>query len=119
MKVLLVDDTEFNRTLPRVLLERYGCTVVECASGAEALRLAGSEKFDCILLDVMMPGISGMEVCQRIRASSALNGPRIIAYTAHALPAETREIMAAGFDDILIKPIDIHNLLKKMGVSTS
>lgn len=118
MKILLVDDTEFNRTLPRVLLERYGCTVVECASGAEALRLAASDQFDCILLDVMMPGISGLEVCQRLRSDPAQAGRRIIAYTAHALPAETREIMAAGFDDILIKPIDIHNLLKKLGVNT-
>jgi len=119
MKILLVDDTEFNRTLPRVLLERYGCTVVECTNGAEALHLAGSDAFDCILLDVMMPGLSGLEVCQRLRRDPALNGTRIIAYTAHALPAETEEIMAAGFDDILIKPIDIYILLKKLGVTTA
>ena len=117
MRVLLVDDTEFNRTLPRVLLERYGCQVVECASGPEALRAVRLGSFDCVLLDVMMPGMSGIEVCQQLRRNPALAKLRIIAYTAHALPAETREIMAAGFDDILIKPIDIHNLLAMVGIT--
>ncbi|MCQ4347333.1 response regulator [Pseudomonas stutzeri] len=111
MKVLLVDDTEFNRTLPRVLLERFGCRVVECASGPEALAAAAAERFDCVLLDVMMPGMSGLEVCRRLRTDPAQAGLRIVAYTAHALPAETREIMAAGFDELLVKPIDIRNLL--------
>ena len=117
MKVLLVDDTEFNRTLPRVLLERYGCTVVECTSGAQALQLASNEPFDYVLLDVMMPGISGIEVCRQLRQNPNLSRLRIIAYTAHALPAEIDAIMQAGFDDILIKPIDIHNLLNKLGIS--
>lgn len=117
MKVLLVDDTEFNRTLPRVLLERYGCQVVECANGPDALRAASAGDFDCVLLDVMMPGMSGIEVCQQLRRDPALAGLRIIAYTAHALPAETREIMAAGFDDILVKPIDIRNLLAMLGIA--
>jgi CheY-like chemotaxis protein len=116
MKVLLVDDTEFNRTLPKVLLERYGCRVAECANGPDALRAASEGSFDCVLLDVMMPGMSGIEVCQRLRSDPALAGLRIIAYTAHALPAEISEIMAAGFDDILLKPIDIHNLLAKIGI---
>lgn len=116
MKILLVDDTEFNRTLPRVLLQRYGCTVVECDNGADALRCAEAGDFDCVLLDIMMPGMSGIEVCQRMRATPRLAGLRIIAYTAHALPAETSEIMAAGFDDLLVKPIDIHNLLAMLGI---
>ena len=116
MKVLLVDDTDFNRTLPRVLLERHGCQVVECASGPEALQAAASGDFDCVLLDVMMPGMSGIEVCQRLRADPANADLRIIAYTAHALPAETREIMAAGFNDLLVKPIDIRNLLSMLEI---
>lgn len=117
MKVLLVDDTQFNRTLPRVLLERHGCEVVECASGHEALQAAAASDFDCVLLDVMMPGMSGIEVCQRLRADPKHAGLRIIAYTAHAMPAETREIMDAGFDDLLVKPIDIRNLLALLGIT--
>ena len=116
MKVLLVDDTDFNRTLPRVLLQRYGCSVVECDNGPEALRLASSGEFDCVLLDIMMADMSGIEVCQRLRQAPGLAGLRIIAYTAHALPGEIREIMAAVFDDILVKPIDIRTLLTKVGV---
>ncbi|MNJ76849.1 Signal transduction histidine-protein kinase BarA [compost metagenome] len=65
----------------------------------------------------MMPGMSGIEVCQQLRRNPTLAQLRIIAYTAHALPAETCEIMAAGFDDILIKPIDIHNLLAMVGIT--
>lgn len=119
MKVLLVDDTEFNRTLPRVLLERFGCEVVECASGTAALHAVTSGDFDYVLLDVMMPGMSGIEVCRQMRRNPALTRLRIVAYTAHALPAETREIMAAGFDDILIKPIDIRNLLTMLGIEAN
>lgn len=118
MKFLLVDDTEYNRVLPRVLLQRKGLAVVECDNGEEALRLAGSGEFDCILLDVMMPGLSGIEVCQRLRALPGLRQPRIVAYTAHAMPAEVRTIMAAGFDEILIKPVDIKRLLTALGVAT-
>ncbi|MBV2135139.1 response regulator [Pseudomonas sp. MAP12] len=116
MKVLLVDDTAFNRTLPRVLLQRYGCSVAECDNGADALLMASSGEFDCVLLDIMMPSMSGTEVCQRLRSDPTLSGLRIIAYTAHALPAEIQEIMAAGFDDILVKPIDIKTLLAKVGI---
>jgi CheY-like chemotaxis protein len=116
MKVLLVDDTDFNRPLPRVLLQRYGCSVVECDNGTDALQAASEGDFDCVLLDIMMPGMSGIEVCQRLRSDPALRGLRIIAYTAHAMPGEIREIMAAGFDDILVKPIDIRTLLAKVGV---
>ena len=60
---------------------------------------------DLVLLDVSMPGMSGIEVCRRIRADERLRGLRVIAYTAHALPEERRSFLDASFDDILIKPI--------------
>ena len=105
MKVLIVDDQKVNRTLPSVLLKQKGCEVLEAESGEEALALLAEESVDAILLDVSMPGISGTDLCRQLRAQDAYKGVRIVAYTAHALVSERADILAAGFDDMLIKPI--------------
>src|SRR5215813_12052175 len=60
---------------------------------------------DLVLLDISMPGMTGIEVCQRIRADHALAGLRVIAYTAHALREQQERFLASGFDDVLVKPI--------------
>lgn len=111
MKVLVVDDQRVNRTLPAVLLRQQGCEVIEAESGEDALRLIADHQFDAILLDVSMPGISGTDLCRQLRTRPEFGGVRIIAYTAHAMPGEREDILSAGFDDILIKPISRQVLL--------
>ena len=104
--VLVVDDFDVNRTLPAAILRKVGCKVSEAASGAEALERVTSESdISYVLLDVSMPGMSGLEVCSTIRARPGGDRLRIVAYTAHAFPSEREAIMAAGFDDLLVKPI--------------
>ncbi|MCK6395521.1 response regulator [Zoogloea sp.] len=114
MKVLIVDDQKVNRTLPSVLLRQLGCEVIEADSGEAALVALRGQSMDAILLDISMPGISGTEVCQRLRGDPALAGLYIVAYTAHALPEQRVEMLAAGFDEVLIKPINRQRLLEAL-----
>jgi len=114
MKVLIVDDQKLNRTLPCVLLRQQGCEVIEADSGEAALAALQGRSMDAILLDISMPGISGTEVCRRLRGDPALAGLYIVAYTAHALPEQRVEMLAAGFDEVLIKPINRQRLLEAL-----
>ncbi len=114
MKVLIVDDQKLNRTLPCVLLRKLGCEVTEADSGEAALAALQGRSMDAILLDISMPGISGTEVCRRLRGDPALAGLYIVAYTAHALPEQRVEMLAAGFDEVLIKPINRQRLLEAL-----
>lgn len=116
MKVLIVDDQEVNRILPKTHLERLGVPTAEAEDGHVALLKLAAEPFDVVLLDISMPGISGLEVCRAVRADPGLRAVRLIAYTAHAFQQTTDEIMAAGFDALLLKPIRRDTLLKALGL---
>jgi two-component system, chemotaxis family, chemotaxis protein CheY len=110
-RILVVDDNAVNRKLAVALLKRRDWATEEADCGLDALAKLAAGGFDCVLLDISMPGIDGEEVCRRIRANSALSGLRVVAYTAHALDSEKQRIMSAGFDDILIKPITVQSLM--------
>lgn len=114
MKVLIVDDQKVNRTLPNVLLRQAGCEVFEAECGEAALALLEEQPVDALLLDISMPGISGIEVCKRLRAKPERADLLIIAYTAHALLSERADILAAGFSEMLIKPINRQRLLEAL-----
>ncbi|PKO51593.1 MAG: response regulator [Betaproteobacteria bacterium HGW-Betaproteobacteria-21] len=116
MHVLIVDDQAANRLLPSAILRKQGCTVTLAASGEEALDYLSREKPDSVLLDISMPGISGEEVCERIRQDPRLKDLHVVAYTAHAMKEEKNRIMERGFDDLLIKPITINELLTVLGL---
>lgn len=109
--VLVVDDHPVNRMLACVLLRDAGRTYAEAADGQEALKKLAEGDFGTVLLDISMPGMSGYEVCEKIRADARLKKIRVIAYTAHALDSERAKIMAAGFDAVLTKPINRQALL--------
>jgi putative two-component system response regulator len=109
--VLVVDDDLANRMLPGLILGREKYEVSECADGSQALKLLSQTKYDYVLLDISLPKISGIDVCKSIRSNANLLGIKIFAYTAHAMKAQTKEILSSGFDDILIKPINRQDLL--------
>lgn len=103
---LVVDDHPANRMLACALLRKLKWSVQEAECGEAALTLAARTPFRLILLDISMPGLSGEETCARLRALAQAEPPRIIAYTAHAFPEERARFLAAGFDDILVKPVN-------------
>jgi CheY-like chemotaxis protein len=110
-RLLVVDDHPVNRTIVKVMLRGSQWVPSEASSGEEALELLGREAFDAVLLDISMPGLSGEEVCGKIRANAKLAGLRVIAYTAHAGLEEHEKILAAGFDAIQTKPVAKSSLI--------
>ncbi len=112
MKVLVVDDNAVNRKLAVALLKRRGMYVEDADSGSAALEILAAGQFDFVLLDISMPVMDGKEVCRIIRSTPNLATLRVIAYTAHAMESERQSIMAAGFDDLLVKPISSQDLLR-------
>ena len=116
MRILVVDDQVINRRLPAALLSKAGCEIVEAENGDQALALLAREQFNCVLLDISMPGISGDEVCRRIRQDESLAGLRVVAYTAHAMFGDQERILDAGFDLIINKPINRAVLFEAVGL---
>ena len=105
-RALVVDDIPANRLIAEAMLKQLGWSVLLASDGREALRVLNANSLDLVLLDISLPGMSGMEVCQRIRENMALVDLPVIAYTAHAQPEDRRSFIASGFDDVLIKPVN-------------
>jgi CheY-like chemotaxis protein len=108
--VLIIDDDAVNRRLAQVMFQKLGWGVETVDSGEGALRHLAAHRYDLVLLDISMPGMNGLDVCQRIRADRGLMGLRVIAYTAHVLLEEQQRFLAGGFDDVLLKPISFQAL---------
>ena len=103
--VLIIDDEAVNRRLAELLFQKLGWQVETLDGGAQALRYLAAHHYDLVLLDISMPGMNGLDVCQHIRADPRLRELRMIAYTTHVLLEEQQRFLAGGFDDVLLKPI--------------
>lgn len=104
LTVLVADDQPPILELVRYTLEDEQVRVVEAADGTAALDAARAACPDIILLDVHMPGLSGLEVCRRLRQDPRLGRVRIVMLTAAAQQADRVQGYAAGADDYLAKP---------------
>jgi two-component system cell cycle response regulator DivK len=104
-QILIVDDEHLMSLLARRILEKQGHTIEQVTDGAEAFTRIKNKKYDCVLLDINMPGMSGKELCEKIRNTSSLKSIRVIAFTAHGLPEDIIELKRIGFDTVLTKPI--------------
>lgn len=116
-RVLIVDDHPVNRQLPGMLLRGTDWQCETAASGEEALAKLDASAYDVVLLDISMPGLSGDEVCRRIRDDARFKTLRVIAYTAHAMEEARASILAAGFDALLTKPISKQTLFEALDSS--
>jgi signal transduction histidine kinase/ActR/RegA family two-component response regulator len=106
LRILVVEDNPFNQIVTTAMLENVGAIVRLAGDGQEALALLRCEPFDCVLMDVQMPVMDGLEATRRIRADPTLAGTRIIAMTANAWDDDRDQCMAAGMDDFVTKPVD-------------
>jgi adenylate cyclase len=113
-KILVVDDTPKNVKLLEDLLIAKGYSVVTAASGREALTQMENEKPDLVLLDVVMPEMSGYEVCQKIRENPATRILPVVMVTALDPGEERVKGLDAGADDFLTKPINRAELLARV-----
>ena len=110
-KILVVDDTPANVKLLSDLLTVKGYQVVTAASGEEALARVAADRPDLVLCDVVMPGMSGYDVCQRIRADAKTGILPVVMVTALDPSGERIKGLEAGADDFLTKPINRTELL--------
>ncbi|ALI04131.1 hybrid sensor histidine kinase/response regulator [Pseudomonas sp. FW306-02-F02-AA] len=111
LNVLVVEDVALNRDVVSGLLQRDGHQVWLAEEAEQALAQCASQTFDLILLDVHLPGISGVELCKLIRSSAGPNRhSRIFALTASVQPALVRGYLDVGMDGILAKPLKLENL---------
>jgi CheY-like chemotaxis protein len=106
-KILVVDDQPINVQLLKRKLEREGMTVFTANSGHEALNLVTAEKPDLILLDVMMPDMDGIEVCQHLQADDETRTIPVIFITARTSKEGKLEGLGVGAVDYITKPIDL------------
>ena len=109
-RVLLVDDDEAIRMIARMALELGGLEVVECASGAEALRRAPRARADLILLDVMMPQMSGLHTLEALRRLTETAATPVVFLTARVMPKDVAEYRALGAEEVIVKPFDAAEL---------
>ncbi|MGQ0846327.1 MAG: response regulator [Sporichthyaceae bacterium] len=112
-RLLLVDDTPSNLKLLEAVLAPRGYDLLMAASGEEALGLIAAAAPDLVLLDLMMPGIDGYEVCRRLRADEATAALPVVVLTA-AGDSEKLRALESGADDFLAKPFDSAELLARV-----
>jgi PAS domain S-box-containing protein len=115
-RILLVDDDETNQLLASTILESWNLSFDVAGDGKEALKYLEREKYDVVLMDIHMPGISGIDVARQVRNSSDHPnvGTRIIAVTANAIKSDISEYTEAGMDSYLIKPYREEILFNKV-----
>jgi class 3 adenylate cyclase/CheY-like chemotaxis protein len=114
VRILVVDDTPHNVKLLADILGAKGYAVSTAASGAEALAQVEAGRFDLVLLDVVMPGMSGYEVCRAIRARPDTGILPVVMVTALDPAQERIKGLEAGADDFLTKPINQPELLARV-----
>ena len=112
--ILVVDDNPQNLELLQAYLEDLGCKVVSAVDGVEAMQVVAEHNPDLILLDIMMPKMSGFEVCRRLKEDEATAGIPVGMITALNELGDIERAVAAGTDDFLSKPINKLELLTRV-----
>ena len=113
-KVLVIDDVPVNRAVVIALLERLGFDTVEAANGHEGLAQAQHERPALVVTDIVMPGMDGLEVTQRLRQSPGIADVPIIAVSASPSGTDEKRSLDAGVNAFLPKPVDFDRLLAKI-----
>lgn len=113
-KILIADDNPTNVELLEVYLGDIDCEIVSAIDGRDTLQKVAEFRPDLILLDIMMPKLSGFEVCKKVKDDPATCGIMILMVTALNEPGDIERAVAAGCDDFLSKPINKIELLKRV-----
>ena len=103
-RILVIDDDPVNRTLIKAMLDARGYETLLAANGDDGITMAREERPDLIICDLVMPGIDGFEVAQRLRSSRTLRQIPLVALSASEWPEG--DVRTAGFDDHVFKPVE-------------
>jgi CheY-like chemotaxis protein len=112
--ILIADDNEQNVELLEAYLDGVGCEVVAAYDGAETLEKVAEAKPDLILLDIMMPKMSGFEICRKLKSDPATSDIPICMVTALTEYGDIEKAVDAGTDDFLSKPINRWELVTRV-----
>lgn len=111
-KVLLVDDEDYFRKMVAYSFEHQGFTVVQADNGIDGLALAERERPDLIVLDLVMPGLLGFEVCKALRDKPEFSKTGIIIMSAKSYKPDMDKAKELGADEYLVKPVEMEDLLR-------
>ncbi|CAG0959990.1 Polar-differentiation response regulator DivK [Burkholderiales bacterium] len=109
--ILIVEDNEKNMKLVRDILQAKGYGTIEAVTGEDGVRLAKEHVPALVLMDIQLPGISGIEALKRLRADPATASIPVIAVTASVMASDRRNITDAGFDGYVGKPLNLKEFL--------
>lgn len=110
--ILIIEDNEKNRKLVRDVLQFKGYQTLESETAEEGIRLAREKKPALILMDFHLPGMNGIEAFKVLRADPETSSIPIVAVTASAMTEDRQKIIAAGFDGLQTKPINVKEFLE-------
>ena len=110
--ILILDDDPDLCTMIRMMLEYKGYAVVEANNEADARKLLGEKQIDLIIMDMLLSGVDGTDVCRRLKNDQTLAQVPILMFSAH--PNAENACMKAGSDDFISKPFEMNDFLGKI-----
>ena len=110
-QILIVEDNEKNMKLVRDVLQAKGYATLEAVTGEEGVRLAKERLPGLVLMDIQLPGINGIEALRQLRAEPSTAAIPVIAVTASVMASDRRNIVDAGFDGYVGKPLNLKEFL--------
>lgn len=113
-KILIIEDDRSTARLTEYTLQQEGYEVIVVGDGFEGLRLALAEHVDLVVLDIMLPGLDGYELCYRLRQRPETTDVPVLMISAKARPEDKEIGLKVGADDYLTKPVDPSEILAKV-----
>ena len=113
-KILVVDDEPSIRELAQLILENEGYNVITAASGVETIQKATVEMPDLVLLDVVMPGVSGLDTCRMLKGEARTRSIPVIMFTVLGRENDRKQAEEAGCDGYFVKPFSPDSLLEEV-----
>jgi len=111
-RILIVEDDELSMKLETDLLQAHGYDVLQSVDGKDTMELAREHHPDLIIMDIQLPGVSGVEHVKALKADNALGDIPVLAVTAFALKGDEERILEAGCDGYIAKPISVPHFLE-------
>ena len=120
-RILVVEDENINALVVTSMLKKLGHLPTLVNNGQQALEILHKQTFDCVLMDIQMPQMDGIETAREIRKNSGLNSSTvpIIALTAHAMKGDRERFLDAGMNDYLTKPVEMTDLIEVLQVQST
>jgi two-component system, cell cycle response regulator DivK len=115
--VLIIEDNPRNLKLVRDVLNHAGYPTLEAETAEDGLALARDRQPGLVLMDVQLPGMDGVQALTRLRSDPATRDIPVVALTAFAMKADRERFLAAGFDNYVEKPLDIHEFPRQVAAA--